>query len=73
MRGHPRDVRTARQLLDTTAVPGDEPWCELADRVEKVLALHRKATMGDSDPGWCAECLAPWPCSTVRALDGEGR
>jgi hypothetical protein len=32
------ETPTARELLDTTAVPGDEPWCELAARVDAVLA-----------------------------------
>lgn len=70
MKGWPKDPRTARELLDTTAVPGDEPWDELADRVEKVLALHSRG------PGYdeCGAdgCRNSWPCPTVRALNGEG-
>lgn len=57
-----------RELLDTTAVPGDEPWGELADRVERVLALH--VSSGGS-LNYCKECTRPYPCPTVRALEGE--
>jgi len=70
---------TARELLDTTAVPGDEPWSELADRVEAVLALHRRGSVDEDHGAWCEECndtagiSLDWPCPTVRLLNGEAK
>ncbi len=70
-----KSTSTARELLDTGS-----SWAEhrLADRVEKVLALHHE----DPEPTWrgettCAYChdedgeLNRWPCPTVRLLNGE--
>jgi hypothetical protein len=71
---------TARELLtDISENIAGRPAVAgrlLAARVEKVLALHRKSTMGDSDQfPCCAECTeeyrVAWPCPTVRILNGE--
>ena len=45
-----------------------------ARAIERVRALHHD---WEADPGHCAHCtegygnLVPWPCPTVRTLDGE--
>ena len=77
---------SARELLDIfkadhangNCACGDGPdaWgkdcenCILAARVEKVLALHCELWEGH-----CQHCSgespAPWPCPTVRILNGE--
>ena len=50
---------------------------DLAERVEKVLALHVEMVwedmLGGPDhkTGHCDNCDAPWPCPTRRALDDE--
>jgi hypothetical protein len=68
---------TCRELLDERIYPHFEGWppetavLQLASRVEKVLALHANRM------GWCIECsqtageVIPWPCPTVRGLNGE--
>lgn len=46
----------------------DEHIAELAGlrvRVEAVRALHECETT------LCINCTEPWPCSTIKALDGE--
>lgn len=60
---------TIRELLDTSAVPGDEPWCELAERVEAVLRLHWEDKV--QHDSYCGHCIVLWPCATIRALNGE--
>lgn len=62
---------TIRELLD--GIADDEQFearaIELAKRVEAVLKLHfEEGPMGETS---CAECFAPWPCETYRALEGE--
>lgn len=68
---------TCRELLMDIRVERGKPaenvcaGLELAARVELVLALHADRH------GWCIECsrtageMIPWPCPTVRRLDGE--
>jgi len=41
----------------------------LAERVEKVIALH--VQFSAIGPSRCSECSNDWPCATVLALDGE--
>jgi hypothetical protein len=47
----------------------------LAGRVEKVLALHSEVEphMHERASAHCDECLSPWPCATVRLLNGEDK
>ena len=60
-----------------TALGGcDDYKCEchdllitLAERVEKVLALHNRKE--DQVGVWCEACCEDWPCPTVRRLNGE--
>lgn len=69
---------TCRELLDEirdererTANPVEA--LTLADRVERVLVLHEQAPYlvhPPTDPR-CNHCWNPWPCPTVRLLDGE--
>jgi hypothetical protein len=70
------NIPTARELLDNNSVPGDEPWAELASRVEAVLALH-VGKMEDSMFGRhvliCQQCDTDWPCPTACALDGGAK
>ena len=50
-----------------------------ADRaaVARVRALHQEYMFGDDEQVYCAHCnqlsnaWIPWPCPTVKALDGE--
>lgn len=42
----------------------------LAERVEAVLSLHQKQVVADGRE-FCWACPSPWPCPTIRALDGE--
>lgn len=44
-----------------------EPILALLDRIEAVRALHHVA---DTIANHCVECFDPWPCPTIRALDG---
>lgn len=67
-----KDANSVRKLLDFIL-----PWYEkgsaawiLASRVERVLALHARG-----EAGCCIYCeqdghVVPWPCPTVRALEG---
>lgn len=64
-----------RELLDELRV--DEKSIRLIVRVERVLALHKSTSAiqmigtGMTGPS-CVACFpAPWPCPTVRALEGE--
>jgi hypothetical protein len=41
----------------------------LGKRVEKLMELHEKRAL-QLGPG-CGLCRVPWPCMTVRILDGE--
>lgn len=51
----------------------------LAERVEKVLALHKSVTHKLGGPPYCEACTALrpqhllelYPCATVRFLEGE--
>ena len=54
----------------------------LATAVERVRALHYRRPHGALDfvaygqtdfPDLCDYCRTPWPCPTIRALDGEAR
>ena len=68
-----------RELWEKMGAPHHHPGdfaaevSMLAERVEKVLALH--PACGLPAPGrllpWCVRCSESWPCATVRALDGE--
>ena len=42
----------------------------LAERVEAVLTVHHLTT-DERWPKVCADCFKPWPCPTIRALNGE--
>jgi hypothetical protein len=43
----------------------------LAERVEKVLAIHH-VSVNPQGQRFCVECMRiGWPCKVVRALDGE--
>lgn len=44
-----------------------DPIFMLAARVEAVLALHDCM----DDYADCVACRQPWPCPTVRVLNGE--
>ena len=56
---------TAKELLTDLDVT-DWKVEALADRVEKVLAMHVREVEGFE----CYTCPARWPCPTVRALNG---
>ena len=70
---------SARELLeqqagDMSLWPARDAARNLADRVEKVLALHRHVP-GPTSEGKCAACSGVaysvlWPCPTVRLLNG---
>ncbi|MEU6342189.1 hypothetical protein ABZ883_14755 [Streptomyces sp. NPDC046977] len=50
------------------------PGC-LADAIERVRQLHTRVEPESGSPAYCAHCVqcedrAPWPCDTIRALDG---
>ena len=79
-----RCAPSARELLevqrmDAHAQPKavNERVALLASRVEKVLALHQPFKLtGHYEMGqFCGHCSgetrAPWPCPTVRILNGE--
>ena len=41
-------------------------------RIDAVLALHfQRYPHGRDNPGFCADCIAPYPCPTVKILTGE--
>lgn len=40
---------------------------QLAERVHRVLELHRRGELID----YCLECLLPHPCATYRAAAGD--
>lgn len=46
------------------------PEEELRRRLAAVLELHEPAPREDASPA-CSQCLAAWPCPTVRAARGE--
>ncbi|MEY4932951.1 MAG: hypothetical protein RLZZ403_1271 [Pseudomonadota bacterium] len=57
-----------RELLDIIRIGSPaEVDLDLAERVEKVLALHQKSRGED----YCADCRNEYPCATVRFLEGE--
>ena len=41
---------------------------ELTAQRDAVLALHKQIPAPNLEEYECCECLAPWPCETVRAL-----
>ncbi len=44
----------------------------LEARIAATLALHfQRFPHGPDKPGFCADCIAPWPCPTVKVLRGE--
>lgn len=63
---------TIRELLDDSRREGilhcgsEE---RLAERVEAVLRLH--VPYESCDEPTCVDCGCPWPCPTLRALEGE--
>ena len=60
---------TIRTLLDKIGSFADgSPSFVLAERVEKVLALHCEERDPIEDATFCAHY---WPCAIVRALEGE--
>jgi hypothetical protein len=45
---------------------------ELIDKVRALhYAVHSEFNGKPIDPPWCEHCVVPWPCETVRILDGE--
>lgn len=41
-------------------------------RIQAVRDLHVEAPGFYTDDGSaCGECIVPWPCATIRALDGD--
>ena len=78
---------TIRELLDDLKPGAPSRGVEVADaanaglilaeRVEKVLALHQQTQTTAYDYGMpivtnrCRKCRDIWPCATMRALDGE--
>ena len=41
-------------------------------KIDAALALHfQRYPHGRDNPGFCADCIAPYPCPTVKALKGE--
>ena len=64
------DTPSARELLEMWE-RGVDVQTDLVARVERVLALHARG-----EAGCCIVCeddghVVPWPCPTVRALNGE--
>lgn len=64
-----------KTALETYSHAPDGALVQLAERVDAVLKLHVR---NSDDPGllipwgdYCDECNTPWPCPTIRALDGE--
>jgi hypothetical protein len=51
----------------------------LAERVERVLALHKESDSTYAKKPWCSTCKdadgnhVDWPCATVRLLNGEDK
>ena len=40
--------------------------------IDAALALHfQRYPHGRNNPGFCADCIAPYPCPTVKALRGR--
>jgi len=69
-----------RELLDIIRIGSPaEVDLDLAERVEKVLALHKPRQLENhADVLICSTCVideieAPeeWPCPTMRALEGD--
>jgi hypothetical protein len=42
-----------------------------AARVRRVRAVHRRIEPPDINAGFCTGCDFGWPCTTIRALDGD--
>ncbi|MFJ4847574.1 hypothetical protein [Streptomyces sp. NPDC088733] len=43
--------------------------------IDRVRQLHARVQPASGSPAYCAHCVecedrAPWPCATIRALDG---
>jgi len=42
------------------------------DRIDAALARHfPRYPHGRDNPGFCADCIAPYPCPTFKDLKGE--
>lgn len=83
MSWHPNWLRLARQVAaappEEGAGLGTVPVRELVAAIDRVRELHRPV-IDDSwrPPGHCRECwdeanrdYMPWPCPTIRALEGR--
>lgn len=57
-----RAADPVQMILDTRIA-------ELEATVQRVRALHRPHC---DTCGMCGQCDFPWPCPTIRALDGDG-
>lgn len=68
-----------KRSVDEGEIADGAAWHLLAERVEHVLALHKSTDFGSGRGRCCEHCSddygsdywQPWPCLTVRLLDGE--
>lgn len=69
-----RAERMTQLRLRMDALRERNDQCARADRAEAALARVEALHTGDrhgQDGGWCYECGLPWPCGTIRAIEGE--
>jgi hypothetical protein len=64
--------------IPANSADADVVLSELAARVEAVLALHvsegwNAVAGAHAKVGRCLGCNEPWPCPTVRLLNGEAK
>jgi hypothetical protein len=70
------DSLSAQSTGAAIAYSLDVPWliervAELEAARDRVLALHRSwAEHGDQPNDTCRACARPWPCETVRVVEG---